>query len=103
MRNSVFLMILIGCLTSFCASGVLSIGLSLLQFQDTTGKASATLNVVNLIAIGIAGLCLENVLVRYQGFIIGFYSQIICACLLSFLLFINNPVLILFVFFYFLS
>ncbi|WP_375705038.1 MFS transporter [Bartonella sp. AA86SXKL] len=99
MRNSVFLMTVIGCLTSFCASGVLSIGLSLLQFQDTTGEASATLNVVNLIAIGIAGLCLGNVLAYYQGFIIGFYSQIICACLLSFLLFMNNPVLILFVFF----
>nr|WP_275064665.1 MFS transporter [Bartonella sp. AU55XJBT] len=92
-------MILIGCLTSFCASGVLSIGLSLLQLQDKTGQASAALNVINLIAIGIAGFCLGNVLVRYQGFIIGFYSQIICAGLLSFLLFINNSVLILFVFF----
>ncbi|MET3589487.1 hypothetical protein ABID23_000569 [Bartonella silvatica] len=43
MRSSIFLMILIGSLTSFCASGVLSIDLSLLQLQDTTGKASATL------------------------------------------------------------
>ncbi|WP_375609646.1 MULTISPECIES: MFS transporter [unclassified Bartonella] len=92
-------MILIGSLTSFCTSGVLSISLSLLQLQDTTGEASAALNVVNLIAIGIAGLCLGNVLARYQGFVIGFYSQIICAGLLSFLLFINNSMLILFVFF----
>lgn len=99
LRNSVFLMILIGCLTSFCVGSILSIGLSLLQLQDTTGEASATLNVVNLIAIGIAGLCLGNVLSRYQGFIIGFYSQIICAALLSSLLFINNSFLILFVFF----
>ncbi|WP_208433506.1 MFS transporter [Bartonella taylorii] len=99
LRNSVFLMILVGSLTSFCTGGVLSIGLSLLQLQDTTGETSATLNVINLIAIGIAGLCLGNVLARYQGFIIGFYSQIVCAGLLSFLLFINNPVLILLVFF----
>ncbi|UNF29231.1 hypothetical protein [Bartonella krasnovii] len=38
---------------------------SLLQLQDKKGQASAALNLINLIAIGIAGFYLGNVLAHY--------------------------------------
>lgn len=62
--------------------------------MDSKGAASAYINISNMLAISVAGLCLGGVLYRHQGFSIGFYSPLICAVLLSLVFFVQSPLAI---------